>query len=231
MALVKFGQGVAGMSGKIGGTVMSRGRTGAIAKNWAKPVNAMSAKQTRSRATFQAQSAAWGNLTDLQRDQWDAFASTQTRLNRQGDVYVPAGRQMYNELNSNLQLIGQAAISVPPVGEVPPTIDPDLVLAIEEAAGVLDSLAITGGAVDANVLWYVMAAPAQMTGRSNVYRQMRSIGSFAAGATVDIEAAFVLVFGSVVPLGARLQIVVRSITKATGLASSKLTILGTAVAA
>jgi len=228
MALVKYGQGVAGMSGKLGGTIFSRGRTGAVTKNWAKPVNAMSATQTQRRATFQARSAGWGLLTDAQRDQWEAFAATQSRLNRMGDVYVPAGRQMYAECNSNLSLIGQATIAVPPVGEVPPAIDPALTLTVTEAAGVLATMIVVGGAADATVLWYVKAAPAQMTGRSNVQRQMRTIGSFAAGATLSIKNAYAAVFGTVTPLGSRTQIMISAIDKTSGLSSVKLLVVGTA---
>lgn len=231
MALVKYGQGVAGMSGKIGGTIHSRGRTGATVKNWTKPCNAMTAKQTRRRATFQQQSSAWGDLTDVQRRGWDAYAQTQIRLNRQGDAYVPSGRQIYTELNSNLTLVGSANIVAPPIGQAPPAIDPDLAIGVEETAGVLTEFLLTGGATDATVSWVIDGAPPQLTGRQNVTRQMRFLGVGVAGASVDIEAMYVGVFGSTMPLAANVQIRVRAVTKATGLSSTILLVEGIAVAA
>lgn len=228
MALIKYGGGVASMSGKQGGAVHGRGRTGATIRDWTKPCNPANAKQSQARARFGQQSAGWGNLTDAQRDSWNAFAQTQSRSNRQGDIYVPTGRQMYIELNANLKLTGQAAITAPPVGEPPPTINAALALAVVEAGGALDSMVVSGGAVDATVMWVFRGAPAQMTGRSNVNRQMRFLYAVAAGVTVDIIDPYSEIFGTVMPLGARVQIEVFAVTKLTGLASPKLTIIATA---
>jgi hypothetical protein len=162
MALIKYGQGVASMSGKQGGSVHSRGRTGAVIKDWTKPCNPITPAQSQRRATFSAQTAAWGNLTNAQRSSWNAWAQTQSRLNRQGDVYVPTGRQMYIELNANLQLIGQAAITAPPQGSVPPAVASALTLTATITAGAVTALSVAGGSTDATVLYYIKGAPAQM---------------------------------------------------------------------
>lgn len=228
MALVKYGGGVASMSGKQGGAVHSRGRTGAIIKDWTKPCNPANAKQSQRRASFAGQTAAWGLLTDAQRSAWNAFAASMTRLNRQGDSYVPTGRQMYIELNANLNLIGQVSITAPPIGSVPPTIPSALTLTVTEAANVLATMLVAGGATDATILVYVKAAPPQMTGRANVQRQFRSIGSFTAGASVNIKSAYQTQFGAVMPLGGNVQVSVSFINKTTGLASPELVVLGTA---
>lgn len=230
MALIKYGGGVASMSGKQGGAVHGRGRTGATIRDWTKPCNPANAKQSQARARFAQQSSGWGNLTDAQRDAWNAFAQTSARANRQGDIYVPTGRQLYVELNGYLKLAQQGAITDPPVGLVPPTIKDDLQIAIEEISDTLTLFDITDGAADATVKWLVYAAPPQMTGRNNVNRQMRFLGPFDPAAAVSIDAAYIAVFGDLVPLGARLQIQLQAVGMTTGLSSTVLTILGTAVA-
>jgi hypothetical protein len=227
MALIKYGQGVASMSGKQGGSVHSRGRTGAIIRNWTKPCNPTTASQTQRRANFAGQTAAWGALTNAQRLAWNGWAQTQSRINRQGDVYVPTGRQMYIELNANLILAGQAAITAPPIGSVPPTVAAALGMTATITAGALTVLSVTGGSTDATVVYYVKGAPGQKTGRTNVNRQFRSLGSFTASAAVNILTGYTAIFGSVMAIGTQVQVLVKVINKTTGLASPDLLVLAT----
>ena len=89
MALVKFGGGVAGISGKIGGTVYARNKAGAYARSWAKPTTTPTPSQTVNRNRFGNQAQAWTALSSSHKSSWDAYAATVTRLHRQGDAYTP----------------------------------------------------------------------------------------------------------------------------------------------
>ena len=114
MGIVKFGGGVAAISGKVAGNVYARNRAGAYIRKWAKPVNAASIRQQEVRAAFGENSSGWGALTDTQRTAWNALAAASERLNRLGDSYVPTGRQIFIEANQNLATAGETLLTDPP---------------------------------------------------------------------------------------------------------------------
>ena len=92
MALVKLGGGVADIRGSVGGTVFSRNRYGAIARNRTVPVNPGSAAQQKIRSVMSVLVNAWQNvLTAAQRDAWATYA---------------AGVQMQNRLGESIHLTG-----------------------------------------------------------------------------------------------------------------------------
>jgi hypothetical protein len=90
MALVKFGGGISGFAGKIGGTVYGRNKSGAYARNWAVPVNPVTTAQSAVRAVMAMAAAAWSSLTLTQVNAWNAYAAVLIRTNRQGDQYTPS---------------------------------------------------------------------------------------------------------------------------------------------
>lgn len=86
MALVKLGGGVADIRGSIGGTVFSRNRSGAIARNRTIPVNPGSAAQTKIRSCMSVVRNLWFNvLTAAQRQAWDTYAEAVEVTNRLGE--------------------------------------------------------------------------------------------------------------------------------------------------
>lgn len=219
MALVKYGGGVASMSGKLGGSVAARNRAGAYMRNWAKPTNTPTAIQTARRAQFQTVSAGWTALDDTNRDAWNAWASGLTMLNRQGDSYVPTGRQMYMSCNQNVLLCDGTMLDSPPTGATPPVIDPGTTAEVTETAGVLTLYGITGpGPVD-GLYFIIQASPMQQAGRNNLTTQFRQVVFMPADAFMQIEGDYPTVFGSSAPLGARVQTKMRAVDRNTGLTS------------
>lgn len=92
MALVKFGQGVAQMSGKLGGTVFARNKGGATARNFQAPINPSTPQQSVVRNIMTSLSDDWVNLlTQTQRDGWEAYSFNVQGVNRLGDpITLPA---------------------------------------------------------------------------------------------------------------------------------------------
>jgi hypothetical protein len=88
MALVKFGGGVASMSGKIGGTVFSRNRYGNYARNLTTPVNPKTERQEAVRNVLAYLSTAWLaiNTEETQGESWYLYALNTPMLNRLGDT-------------------------------------------------------------------------------------------------------------------------------------------------
>lgn len=225
MALIKYGGGVASMAGKQGGSVHARNRAGAYIRNWAKPTGGPTAIQTVRRTTFAAQSAGWQTITQDQRDAWDTWANRLTMLNRQGDEYVPTGRQMYMSCNNNLALIGAANIEDPPTSGVPPTINPDTGITATESGGIANRLRMDDGFVADQEFWLVYSTPIQTGGKNNLNTQFRAIGVFTPAENVPILDEYSMIFGIDWPFKSRLQVKYRTINNLTGLSSPWLVIL------
>ena len=231
MALVQFGGGVSAMAGRVGGTVFSRNKGGAYARNWAKPTNEPTAIQTTRRAAFASLSAMWSALPEGSREVWAGDAGGMTLKNRLGDDYIPSGRQYFMSVNQNLQLTSQTLIDLPPTGSVPPIIDDLATLVAEETANVLASftLELTDWTTDSILI--VQAAPPQTGGKNNLILLYRQILSIAADASIDLTAAYDAVFGDFFPDAGIIRLRIRAVGFETGLSSPWLIVQGTIVPA
>jgi len=119
MALVKFGGGIAAMSGKLGGTIFSRNGAGAISKNWAKPTYPGSARQAEAAGRMSTIVTEWQQgLTNAQRTAFNNKAATVSFRNRLGDDFTPSGFNLYVRANTHLSITGQAMVTAPPVTPV-----------------------------------------------------------------------------------------------------------------
>ena len=114
MALIKMGAWIVDVRGKIGGTVFTKGRSGAVARNKVTPVNPRTSRQSAVRAALGALSQAWRTLTQAQRDAWNAAVSSFSKTNIFGDTVNPTGKNLYVGLNTNLEKVSASAIAVPP---------------------------------------------------------------------------------------------------------------------
>jgi hypothetical protein len=227
MALIKFGGGVAGISGKIGGTVYGRNKAGAYARNWAKPVNPVTLSQAEVRARFQTASAGWSALTKPDRDAWNAAASLIERVNRFGETYIPSGRQYFMEINNSVGQAGLAAITAPPVSTSPPDAPAGLVLTSTAAGGVLTvlSLASTGPNNAGVISLIIEAAPLTVDTKTNVNTQYRQITVEDTGASpYNILAAYTSLFGNIATGGESLRMRVTSLNVETGYRSASVLI-------
>lgn len=96
MALVRFGGGVASYSGSIGGTVFSRNRGGAYARNRVTPINPGSSFQAVVRSLMSQLANHWAEtLTPAQRSAWDSYADAVPLPNPLGDPRNVGGVGMF----------------------------------------------------------------------------------------------------------------------------------------
>jgi len=86
MALVTYGAGVVQMSGSVAGVVHARNRFGNYIRPRTKPVNPMSFRQTKARATLMLLAEQWHEspMTDPKRGAWITYANSINWLNRLG---------------------------------------------------------------------------------------------------------------------------------------------------
>lgn len=226
MGLIKFGGGVSAISGKIGGTVYARNRGGAYARNWAKPTNTPTAKQSANRLAFGNVSKDWAGLTSSQQDGWDALASTVSRLNRLGDAYTPTGRQVYLESANNMRVIGQTPLTDAPVSLLQPTIDGTPGLTLEVSAGAPSAITITGLAAQSGISYVLEATRAFGDLKTNFSIDYRQIKVGNTGATIDALSSYILVFPNVANEGNQVSFRLRYIDTQNGMASPSLILTG-----
>jgi len=115
MALLILGPMAAEARGSIGGTVFSRNRTGAIARQRVKPVNPGSARQTSVRTQMATLQGHWRDtLTAAQRSDWENYANSVSLPNRVGGENRLTGPNVYIRSNSIIIRAGLARLDDAP---------------------------------------------------------------------------------------------------------------------
>lgn len=134
MALVKFGNGVAGMAGSINGTTFARNRYGSYARNRTKPVNPGSVGQQDARINLADAVARWREtLTAAQRTAWDLYAAAVSMKNRLGEVINLTGQSHYVRANAARFRASVTAVDAGPTELALPEKDSTLAVAISAA--------------------------------------------------------------------------------------------------
>ncbi|MEY2702352.1 MAG: hypothetical protein RLY43_985, partial [Bacteroidota bacterium] len=111
----KFGSIIVAGSGKIGGHVAAKNRSGSYIRTKVTPVNPNTSAQAAVRSRLVNFSQAWRGLTAAQRASWNGAVGDYKKTNIFGDLVNPSGFNLYQRLNNNLSQVGAAAISVPPL--------------------------------------------------------------------------------------------------------------------
>jgi len=198
-ALVKFGGGVSAMSGKLGGTVFARNKTGAYSRNWVKPINANTTKQQTVRNEFANLIARWKDLTEAQQTAWEDMAPQYPYTNRLGESSEYTGQQLHNHLNMNLQVIGGTLLDSP---LVPATFSSTRItgFTITTLAGVLDSADVTLQAVGVATESIIVEVTTSLSGgitkpARGLFKQVEIFDDASSGTTLDIQSSYDTLYG------------------------------------
>lgn len=115
MALVKFGAGILGMTGSIGGNTFARNRSGNYVRARTKPVNPRSSLQNKVRSIIASLADRWSQvLDDAQRHTWNDYADGLNMKNRVGEDIHLSGYNHYIRSNSLLLRIGGTLVDAGP---------------------------------------------------------------------------------------------------------------------
>lgn len=215
MAKIKFGMMMTDASGKLGGQVFSKNRGGSYVRTKVTPTNPQSAAQMSVRGIFASISSRWSSLTEAHRNSFNGFVSAYARTDIFGDLRNPSGKSLFQRLNQNLELSGQAQIDscTSPV-EVP-------FANVENAGGSVAAndfkVNYAGFLTGSKVI--VWATPQMSHGTKFVKNQLRQliVADGADAGTVSIQSAYATKFGLPIA-GANITIGVRVIN-ANGQAS------------
>lgn len=101
MAKIKFGTIVTDASGKVGGNVFSRNRSGNYLSKLVKPINTNTLSQKAVRATFSSFSQQWAKLTQIQRDAWNKEVVNYKYTDYWKKDFTPSGKNLFVKLNMN----------------------------------------------------------------------------------------------------------------------------------
>lgn len=206
MALIKFGGGVAAISGTVAGTVYARNRAGAYSRNWAKPISAPTIPQSQRRVLFGQTASMWSELTLAARDGWNALAAKTERKNRLGDTYQPTGRQIFMEVQQNMLLAGETPFAAAPPDTNKPAMIASANVTFHSAAGVLtDAAAQLNPAPTVGSVLIVFATPpvpntGQRTNYNSLYRRLGDSHTIT-GNSATFTTAYSDLYGTAVAVG------------------------------
>lgn len=105
MARIVGGSPMGELSGKMGGFVFSRNKSGPYIRQYVVPVNPNTLAQIGSRANFGTAAAAWHNLTNIQKMAWQSYATTTFRPFQGENVGQYSG---FNAFVSMFAVVAQA---------------------------------------------------------------------------------------------------------------------------
>lgn len=208
--------------GKLNGMVFTRGRYGAVIRNKVSPVQPGTGAQQLVKQNFGALSASWRDLTQGERNGWNAAVENWPRNNIFGQQYLQSGLNLYVGLNQNLLTAEQATIVEAPTPAEMPIIETGALIA--SAGGGTITLNITfnsTAAVPAGYRLVVASTPNISAGRTFVKTLYRVIGTYASATVttaLPLETVFFNKYGSLIE-GQKVFVQVYLIDVVTGQAS------------
>lgn len=193
MAKIKFGMMMTDASGKLGGQVFSKNRGGAYVRTKVTPSNPQTTAQMLVRGIFASISSSWSSLTESARLSFNNLVNDYARTDIFGDLRNPSGKALFQRLNQNLEISGQAQITTC----VPPTEVPfaNVVSALGDVSATSLDVETDGDTTGSKVV--VWATPSLSQGTTFVKNKLRQVQVFtgAAAGTFDLYDAYVAKFG------------------------------------
>lgn len=194
MAKIKWGMMVTDGRGKLGGHVLSKNNAGAYVRTKVTPVNPQTSAQTAVRLFFATLSQAWSSLTAAQIAGWNNAVESFKKTDVFGDLKTITGKALFQSLNQNLLVTGQAIITDAPDPETVPT--PSSFTAVAGVGATTFAITTVGDSTGSELI--IRATPPLSQGTSFVKNRLRDLVVLtgANNANTDIWAAYVAKFGA-----------------------------------
>lgn len=194
MAKIKFGAMMVDASGKLGGQVFAKNRGGSYIRTKTTPLNPQTSAQMGVRGLFASISSGWSSLTEQGRQSFNNLVTDYARTDVFGDTRNPSGKSLYQRLNQNLVISGQALISECVLPSAVPFAN--LVSAVlDSGAGTLN-VETNGDTTGATIV--VWATPPLSAGTKFVKNKLRQLeyATGEDGAVIDIATSYIAKFGN-----------------------------------
>jgi len=137
MTLIKYSALVSGIQGKLNGSVLSTGRSGAVLYNRPRQRKQPTASQLAVRGGFKSATDFWNAATDLQKEDWNTIALANPVPNRFGDLVSLSGYAYYKKMSALLNPLSPGSfivadtVSAAPYQFTPDTVSADFALTDE----------------------------------------------------------------------------------------------------
>jgi hypothetical protein len=207
---LKFGMIVVDGSGKLGGHVISKNRSGSYARTKVSPKLVQNGYTGAVRSRMAAISISWMALGQTLIAAWNAAVAAFKKTNVFGDSVKPSGFNLYQALNNNLVNVGEAMIDTPPEPQAIGVIS-NLVLTANHTGPVLSVAFSTVIGADEKVKLF--AAEQQSVSRvfnKSAYRQIAvKDATFLTGASIynDYHAKYPVALAAGLKIGIKMVIV------------------------
>lgn len=117
--MIYTGSFVSTASGSIGGITASRNKGGQYLRSRAVPTTSTTTPALNAKALLASASAAWDNLTDVQRNAWTRYGTIRQEVNALGQVKILTGIAAHNRSYTRMARAGLTPLLVPPIGSDP----------------------------------------------------------------------------------------------------------------
>ena len=218
MALITPGPMAGQISGRLGSTVFSHGKSGPIVRNGTIPTKATTISALAAKARMGGAATTWTTLTAAQRLAWKEWAGENPSTNRLGHQITLSAIAAFCGNFARMHLCGETTLTVPPIVAGPL---PLLSFSIEADIGAGDTIAIfTPTPIGANNAIWLEAVVLNSPAINHVANLTRFISVSAKNAATDIDylAALEAVFGTLT-VGQTVVLLARVMDRVTGLIS------------
>lgn len=187
-------------SGSTANLTYSHNRAGQYTRNRRAPVQPVgTGRRAFIRAAFGASSTQWASLSAANQAAWISYAAAHPITDALGQTVTLTGQQMYVSVATQLQNVGQALPTIPPVSSA--TVSPIVTVFTVTHLGVITiTLTASGGASDFILLAFSAPQSAGITFNKTYWQQTHVPGNSVGGATYG--TAYVAQFGTI-PAGSK----------------------------
>ena len=215
---IKFGSIVTEGSGKIGGHVAVKNRSGALLRSYSPAIRQNNSSTSKSKSNMGVVAAAWSALSASQKTLWNNATSQFRSTDVFGDIKRLSGFSLFQKLNLNLLICGAALLTLPPSPNLTPlSASP---VALEQIFA--NNMYITLPYVEVDTCFYLISAAVNISaGVSFLKNEYRLIYVFDSYPTYQICITNYInaIFGSVGAVGSRFFCKLVVVNKLSGLAS------------
>jgi hypothetical protein len=122
VARIEFGAGITDIVGSIAGWTFQRNRSGSIVRTRPRQPKFNTPKQTSQQSAFVGLIQDFQQLSPGDKLAWDAFATSNTKINRFGQTKILTGQNWFTAINSARARLALAQLSTPPANLLPEAI-------------------------------------------------------------------------------------------------------------
>jgi photosystem II stability/assembly factor-like uncharacterized protein len=214
--LIKFGSIITEGVGKLGGSTITKSRSGIVFKNKMSRVNSCSEIQVTMRQRITLLSKAWSQLLESQRTSWNIATTYYPQRNYFGDTVYLSGYNLYLKINLQLLLIGQSVIDTAPVRGAYVSIESASALAYNSLNYLFLSFSPT---VPTDFNYKIYASPGLSPGKNYCLSPYRFLGILPANTTsyYDLSTLYLSKIGYIGFVGQRIFIKIIPVNQSTGI--------------